>query len=186
MIRIRRAAAASLSLLAVFSSAQPPRASAQPARAGSQVVVMASTTSTEQSGLFAHLLPAFAAETGIEVRVVAQGTGQALETARRGDADLVFVHDRAAEEMTRLRARPITLSATGYEAKQKRFHNEDVRNQDEEIELHAPAVAADDPAQATDERCREQADNHHAFGIPENQPEERDQNEKAELRNAYP
>ena len=98
MIRIRRAAAALLSLLAVFASAQPPRASAQPARAGSQVVVMASTTSTEQSGLFARLLPAFAAETGIEVRVVAQGTGQALETARRGDADLVFVHDRAAEE----------------------------------------------------------------------------------------
>lgn len=61
-------------------------------------IVMASTTSTEQSGLFAHLLPAFKAASGIDVRVVAQGTGQALDTARRGDADLVFVHDQAAEE----------------------------------------------------------------------------------------
>ena len=61
-------------------------------------IVMASTTSTEQSGLFAHLLPAFKAATGIDVRVVAQGTGQALDTARRGDADLVFVHDTLAEE----------------------------------------------------------------------------------------
>ncbi|MBL8333281.1 MAG: extracellular solute-binding protein [Rubrivivax sp.] len=59
---------------------------------------MASTTSTEQSGLFGHLLPAFRKATGIEVRVVALGTGQALDTARRGDADLVFVHDTAAEE----------------------------------------------------------------------------------------
>ena len=61
-------------------------------------IVMASTTSTEQSGLFAHLLPAFKAATGTEVRVVALGTGQALDTARRGDADIVFVHDQAAEE----------------------------------------------------------------------------------------
>ena len=61
-------------------------------------IVMASTTSTEQSGLFAHLLPAFRQATGIEVRVVALGTGQALDAARRGDADIVFVHDRAAEE----------------------------------------------------------------------------------------
>jgi tungstate transport system substrate-binding protein len=59
---------------------------------------MASTTSTEQSGLFAHLLPQFTRATGIEVRVVAQGTGQALDMARRGDADVVFVHDQAAEE----------------------------------------------------------------------------------------
>ncbi|MBL8325831.1 MAG: substrate-binding domain-containing protein [Rubrivivax sp.] len=59
---------------------------------------MASTTSTEQTGLFAHLLPVFKAATGIGVRVVAMGTGQALDTARRGDADLVFVHDKAAEE----------------------------------------------------------------------------------------
>ena len=61
-------------------------------------IVMASTTSTEQSGLFAHLLPAFKAAGGVDVRVVAQGTGQALDMARRGDADLVFVHDQAAEE----------------------------------------------------------------------------------------
>lgn len=61
-------------------------------------IVMASTTSTEQSGLFAHLLPAFKQATGIDVRVVALGTGQALDTGRRGDADVVFVHDQAAEE----------------------------------------------------------------------------------------
>jgi len=61
-------------------------------------IVMASTTSTEQSGLFAHLLPAFKRASGIDVRVVALGTGQALDTARRGDADIVFVHDQAAEE----------------------------------------------------------------------------------------
>ena len=61
-------------------------------------IVMASTTSTEQSGLFAHLLPAFKAASGVDVRVVAQGTGQALDMGRRGDADLVFVHDQAAEE----------------------------------------------------------------------------------------
>jgi tungstate transport system substrate-binding protein len=61
-------------------------------------IVMASTTSTEQSGLFGHLLPLFKAATGTEVRVVALGTGQALDTARRGDADIVFVHDQAAEE----------------------------------------------------------------------------------------
>jgi len=61
-------------------------------------IVMASTTSTEQSGLFPHLLPLFKQASRIEVRVVAVGTGQALEMARRGDADLVFVHDQAAEE----------------------------------------------------------------------------------------
>jgi tungstate transport system substrate-binding protein len=61
-------------------------------------IVMASTTSTEQSGLFGHLLPAFKAASGIDVRVVALGTGQALDTARRGDADVVFVHDAVAEE----------------------------------------------------------------------------------------
>ena len=60
-------------------------------------IVVASTTSTEDSGLFKHLLPLFTAHTGIAVRVVAQGTGQALATARRGDADVVFVHDREAE-----------------------------------------------------------------------------------------
>jgi tungstate transport system substrate-binding protein len=61
-------------------------------------IVMASTTSTEQSGLFGHLLPAFKQASGIDVRVVAVGTGQALDMARRGDADVVFVHDTAAEE----------------------------------------------------------------------------------------
>lgn len=70
---------------------------AGPALAQERFIVMASTTSTEQSGLFAHLLPAFKAASGIDVRVVALGTGQALDTARRGDADLVFVHDTAAE-----------------------------------------------------------------------------------------
>jgi tungstate transport system substrate-binding protein len=60
-------------------------------------IVVASTTSTEQSGLFAHLLPVFERQTGIKVRVVALGTGQALDLARGGDADVVFVHDEAAE-----------------------------------------------------------------------------------------
>jgi len=61
-------------------------------------IVVASTTSTEQSGLFGHLLPAFAKTTGIAVKVVALGTGQALDVGKRGDADVVFVHDRAAED----------------------------------------------------------------------------------------
>jgi len=61
-------------------------------------ITMASTTSTEQSGLFAHLLPAFKQATGIDVRVVAVGTGQALDMGRRGDADVLCVHDREAEE----------------------------------------------------------------------------------------
>jgi tungstate transport system substrate-binding protein len=66
--------------------------------AAQDFITVASTTSTENSGLFGHILPIFQAETGIEVRVVAQGTGQALETGRRGDADVVFVHARAQEE----------------------------------------------------------------------------------------
>jgi len=61
-------------------------------------MVMASTTSTEQSGLFAHLLPAFTKATGVEVKVVALGTGQAIDMGRRGDADVLFVHDQVAEE----------------------------------------------------------------------------------------
>jgi tungstate transport system substrate-binding protein len=61
-------------------------------------IVVASTTSTEQSGLFGHLLPAFRKDKGIDVRVVAVGTGQALDMGRRGDADVVFVHDSAAED----------------------------------------------------------------------------------------
>jgi tungstate transport system substrate-binding protein len=71
----------------------PPALAADP-----PFIVVASTTSTEQSGLFPHLLPAFEKDTGIAVRVVAVGTGQALDIGRRGDADVVFVHDRAAEE----------------------------------------------------------------------------------------
>src|SRR3954447_23860096 len=61
-------------------------------------IVVASTTSTQDSGLFGHLLPIFKEKTGIDVKVVAQGTGQALDTARRGDADVVFVHAKPAEE----------------------------------------------------------------------------------------
>jgi tungstate transport system substrate-binding protein len=68
------------------------------AAAQTEEITVASTTSTEQSGLFAHILPAFTKSTGIQVHVVALGTGQALDVARRGDADVVFVHDRAAEE----------------------------------------------------------------------------------------
>ena len=63
-----------------------------------QTITMSSTTSTEQSGLFAYLLPEFKKASGIEIKVVALGTGQALDMARRGDADVVFVHDQAAEE----------------------------------------------------------------------------------------
>ena len=61
-------------------------------------IVVASTTSTQDSGMFGHILPMFKARTGIDVKVVAQGTGQALDTARRGDADVVFVHAKSAEE----------------------------------------------------------------------------------------
>jgi len=71
---------------------------ALPAMAQERSITVASTTSTEQSGLFGHILPIFTRETGIAVRVVALGTGQALDVGRRGDADVVFVHDRAAEE----------------------------------------------------------------------------------------
>jgi tungstate transport system substrate-binding protein len=69
-----------------------------PAWAQDQAIVVASTTSTEDSGLFGYLLPIFKQRTGIEVKVLAQGTGQALDTARRGDADVVLVHARSAEE----------------------------------------------------------------------------------------
>ncbi len=63
-----------------------------------ETITMASTTSTEQSGLFGYLLPAFRQATGIDIKVVAVGTGQALDMARRGDADILFVHDKPAEE----------------------------------------------------------------------------------------
>lgn len=66
--------------------------------ASAQTIVMSSTTSTEQSGLFSYLLPEFKKASGIDIKVVALGTGQALDMARRGDADVVFVHDQVAEE----------------------------------------------------------------------------------------
>jgi tungstate transport system substrate-binding protein len=69
-----------------------------PCSAQDRSIVVASTTSTQDSGLFGHILPLFKAKTGIDVKVVAQGTGQALDTGRRGDADVVFVHARAQEE----------------------------------------------------------------------------------------
>lgn len=84
---VRAAGAIAATLLAGAALAQEARS-----------IVMASTTSTEQSGLFAHLLPAFKRASGIDVKVVALGTGQALDVARRGDADVLFVHDQAAEE----------------------------------------------------------------------------------------
>src|SRR6266704_1320489 len=71
---------------------------ASPTQAQTQSIVVASTTSTQDSGLFGHILPLFKAATGIEVRVVAQGTGQALDTGRRGDADVLFVHAKTQEE----------------------------------------------------------------------------------------
>ena len=86
-----RRGVAGLALLATL--AWPTLAAAQ-----ERFIVMASTTSTEQSGLFKHMLPAFKQATGIDVRVVAVGTGQALDTGRRGDADVVFVHDLVAEQ----------------------------------------------------------------------------------------
>jgi tungstate transport system substrate-binding protein len=69
-----------------------------PAQAQEKSIVVASTTSTQDSGLFGHILPMFKAQSGIDVKVVAQGTGQALDTGRRGDADVVFVHAKEQEE----------------------------------------------------------------------------------------
>jgi tungstate transport system substrate-binding protein len=69
-----------------------------PVLAQDQTIVVASTTSTQDSGLFGYLLPIVKQKTGVEVKVLAQGTGQALDTARRGDADVVFVHAKSAEE----------------------------------------------------------------------------------------
>ena len=71
---------------------------ATPALAQDKLIVVASTTSTQDSGLFEYLLPLFKKKTGITVKVVAQGTGQALDTGRRGDADVVFAHAKSAEE----------------------------------------------------------------------------------------
>ncbi len=80
-----------IALLAAFVCASAAQAQAR-------FITVASTTSTEQSGLFKHLLPAFEKASGIQVRVVALGTGQSLDMGRRGDADVVFVHARALEE----------------------------------------------------------------------------------------
>jgi tungstate transport system substrate-binding protein len=88
----RRQAVAVLAGLACSVVLGPAGAAAE------RYITVASTTSTENSGLFAHLLPIFQDQTGIAVRVVALGTGQALDVGRRGDADVVFVHDREAEE----------------------------------------------------------------------------------------
>ena len=85
--RLFCSALASLGLLAATAS-----------HAQERFITVSSTTSTEQSGLFGHLLPLFEKTSGIKVRVVALGTGQALDLARRGDADVVFVHDKVAEE----------------------------------------------------------------------------------------
>jgi tungstate transport system substrate-binding protein len=82
--------------LAVFAISDPAFSGCALAR--EPTITVASTTSTEQSGLFGYLLPRFTSATGIGVKVVAVGTGQALDIGRRGDADVVFVHDRVAEE----------------------------------------------------------------------------------------
>jgi tungstate transport system substrate-binding protein len=93
MLRLTRRALGALAILGtVLVQAGPLAAQEKP------FIIVASTTSTEQSGLFSHLLPRFTEATGIEVRVVAQGTGQALETGRRGDADALLVHDTKGEE----------------------------------------------------------------------------------------
>lgn len=84
--------------LALLGLAGAPALAQAPPSVTPPSITVASTTSTEQSGLFKHLLPAFTNTTGIDVKVVALGTGQALDVGRRGDADVVFVHDRAAEE----------------------------------------------------------------------------------------
>ncbi len=86
--------AAGFAMAAGAAAAQTAQAPAVDTR----FITVSSTTSTTDSGLFNHILPLFRAKTGIEVRVVSQGTGQALETGRRGDADVVFVHAKAQEE----------------------------------------------------------------------------------------
>src|SRR6202163_4022923 len=87
MIRLRKVLALVAALTATHASS-----------AAEQSIVLASTTSVESSGLLANILPRFTAKTGIAVNVVAQGTGKALDTARRGDADLLLVHDPESEQ----------------------------------------------------------------------------------------
>jgi len=82
-----------IALAALVAAGTPYAAVAQ-----EKSIIVSSTTSTQDSGLFGHILPLFKAKTGITVKVVAQGTGQALDTGKRGDADVVFVHARAQEE----------------------------------------------------------------------------------------
>ncbi|MBP6817777.1 MAG: extracellular solute-binding protein [Ferrovibrio sp.] len=86
-----------LGLVAGFAFGFALTLSSAATQAQDKFIIVASTTSTEQSGLFGHILPLFTKKTGIQVRVVAQGTGQALKTAEQGNADVVFVHDRVAE-----------------------------------------------------------------------------------------
>ena len=93
MVINRRTFLAAFLAVAAFAAFVTSAASAQ-----DRFITVASTTSTEQSGLFGYILPLFERKTGIKVRVVALGTGQALDLARRGDADVVFVHAKAAEE----------------------------------------------------------------------------------------
>ncbi|MDZ4057203.1 MAG: substrate-binding domain-containing protein [Polynucleobacter sp.] len=89
---IAKLSSSAVLVLSLFMAAAP--AMAQPPKS----IVLSSTTSTEQSGLFGHILPVFLNKTGIQVKVVAVGTGQALDIGRRGDADVVFVHDKVAED----------------------------------------------------------------------------------------
>jgi tungstate transport system substrate-binding protein len=92
-MEIRMQTRRTLIALAIAAMAAIPAASAQ-----DKSIIVSSTTSTQDSGLFGHILPLFKAKTGITVKVLAQGTGQALDTGRRGDADVVFVHAKSAEE----------------------------------------------------------------------------------------
>ena len=93
--RVLIAWVATLALAAPALAQDKPR---EPSPSSDKSIVVASTTSTQDSGLFGHILPIFKAKTGIDVKVIAQGTGQALDTGRRGDADVVFVHARPAEQ----------------------------------------------------------------------------------------
>src|SRR6187549_771729 len=92
-MEIRMKTRRTLIAFAIAAMAAIPAASAQ-----DKSIIVSSTTSTQDSGLFGHILPLFKAKTGIDVKVVSQGTGQALDTGRRGDADVVFVHAKSAEE----------------------------------------------------------------------------------------
>ena len=85
-------------LSATFAAAALAQTAPPAASDGTRFIIVSSTTSTQDSGLFGHILPLFKAKTGIDVRVVSQGTGQALDTGRRGDANVVFVHAKAQEE----------------------------------------------------------------------------------------